>query len=352
MKHRFGPAWLAIRTLRVAFAVSVLIWATAARADENQGRLTRDATVGAAHDVHLKAGQVVQVLKQSGQTVVIMVPLPDGTSGTYQIDATAITVATTSAEAAPSQNSNTASTPAPVQAAPPPPTPVAAPAGPPGYPADFVGGPEFTTTTGKQAAGTASVVKIKTDDQAYIVSARHLLGPEGGFKKQTAAKDVPSFVQSIRIEDFSGGSQDYDVTGLLVPSKRVKPVGGGPVDDMAIFRLHDTGAQSQALPLAEKIPTVGSQLWVIARVSGGVPDGQVLQSGKVQSDHPWIEIQFDNDEIITAGASGAPVLNSSGEVVGVYSGHSNENGHVMGFIIPSALIIEVIKKADHSALEK
>ena len=71
----------------------------------------------------------------------------------------------------------------------------------PACPQDVVGGPEFVTTSGRQGAGTASIVK--NNSKNYILSARHLLGPDGGFKVQTAAKDVPSFVHRIIFKSFS-----------------------------------------------------------------------------------------------------------------------------------------------------
>ena len=60
--------------------------------DVENGRLTRDLTVGPSHDIQLKTEQVVQVLKHSGQTVVIMVQLPDGSNGVYQVDAAAVEI--------------------------------------------------------------------------------------------------------------------------------------------------------------------------------------------------------------------------------------------------------------------
>ncbi len=172
----------------------------------------------------------------------------------------------------------------------------------------------------------------------------------GGFKTQTPAKDVPQFVKNIAIKSFSGGIKRYDVTGLLVQSNRLKADGGDPIDDMSIYKNHDTMAQSQAVALATEIPAVGTSVWVVAHVRGGVPNGQIMQSGKVRWNSKWLIIQFDNDGIITAGASGAPVLNAAGEVVGVYSGHSQQDGHVLGFIIPSPMIVKVIKEKGVSPL--
>ena len=215
----------------------------------------------------------------------------------------------------------------------------------PTYPHDFVGCPEFTTTAGKQSAGTASVIKLSDGFQSYIVSARHLLGPEGGFAKQADAKDVPTFVQSIKIQGFTGGSRSYSVDGLLVPATQLEPIGGTPIDDLAIYQLKDSSPQDQAAPLAAKPPAVGETVWVVAEVRGGVPQGEIMHSAKVLDGDGWLRLQFDNDKIITNGASGAPVLNAAGEVVGVYSGHSEKDGHKIAFVIPAALILSVIQKS-------
>lgn len=210
-------------------------------------------------------------------------------------------------------------------------------------PQDVVGGPEFVTTSGRQSAGTASIVKYNSG--IYILSARHLLGPDGGFKVQTAAKDLPSFVRRIVFRSFAHASHDYSVTPLLVPTKSDTPFTSDPLGDLAIYDLKGTSIQGQPLTLAENLPAVGDKVWVAAHVRGGVPAGEVMHSAKVtwSREGNWLWFQFDNDNIITAGASGAPVLNSAGEVVGVYSGHSKKDGHMLGDAVPSPMIIAIIK---------
>jgi len=317
------------------------------------GKLNHDMIVGAAHDIPLKAGQAVQVMGQSGGKVVIMVTLADGSNGVFQVGAADVTL-TPAAPAPPPPATAPMPTPAPASpmatapASPPPApsTPAPAPTGPPTWPDDFVGGEEVEATTGTNAAGTASVVHLKGQTQSYIVSARHLLGPMGGFPTQTAAKDVPSVVKTITIDAFSGGHRHYDVTGLLVPANHLKADGGDPVDDMAVYLNHDNSPQDQALPLADHLPAENDPVWVIAHVRGGVPEGQVIQPGKfIELKDGWIIFQFDNDNIISNGASGAPVLDAQGEVIGVYSGHSTNDGHKFGWVIPATMIANIIQQA-------
>lgn len=87
------PSWTLEmrRTLAAAFTcIAILLSSMHAGADEEKGRMTQDLTVGSTHDVQLKRGEVVQVLKHSGQSVVIMAPSSDGSSGIYQIDSGAV----------------------------------------------------------------------------------------------------------------------------------------------------------------------------------------------------------------------------------------------------------------------
>ncbi|MGA8705530.1 MAG: trypsin-like peptidase domain-containing protein [Steroidobacteraceae bacterium] len=225
----------------------------------------------------------------------------------------------------------------------------ATPAAAPTFPDAFAGEPEFNTTGGRGSAGSAGVVKLKDGTSSYIVSARHLLGPEGAFDGQGAAKDVAAFVKSIRITSFfSGSARNYHVAGLLVPATRLETHSSEPLDDLTIYLIKDHLAQGPVVPLADRVPAQRTQIWLVATVRGGVPDGQIMQSGRVASNGAWpkwLIFQFDNDRIVPGGASGAPVVNAAGEVVGVYSGHRTEQGHVLGFAIPAPLIATAIRTA-------
>lgn len=106
----------------------------------------------------------------------------------------------------------------------------------PTLPEAIAGIPEFNTTGGRASTGSAGFVKLKDGRQSYIISARHLLGPEGAFDGQVAANDVPAFVRSIRITSFFSGSvRNYHVAGLLFPATRLETHSGEPLDDLDIM---------------------------------------------------------------------------------------------------------------------
>jgi hypothetical protein len=314
-----------------AFVTLLALAASTARADMAEGKLTQDLTVGANNDIPLKTGQVVQIMNQKSAKTVIMVPLADGSNGIFQIDSAKI-------------QSVPAGTPLGMPAPPKPPPP---PPGstPPSYPAGFAGVPTFQTTQGNHGAGVASLVKLSSGDQAYILTARQLLGPHGGFDAQIAAADVTAVVHDVQLAPFAGGNALYAVTGLAVHTSRLQADNGKPVDDLAILKLQDATAQAQAVPLADQAPAVGDVVWVIAKLHA--PTDQLAHRGQITAIGKWTEMQFDDDNILTAGSTGAPVLNSAGQVVGILSTTVSGGGNMRAEIIPASVIVQAIPKQKH-----
>ncbi len=211
----------------------------------------------------------------------------------------------------------------------------------PKFPRGFAGSPEFSTTEGRQSAGTAFLAKIPGGKKAYLLTVRHLLGPDGGFKELTPQEKVPSFVKSIRLKALgSNAGKNFQVKGLTVPPETDSKE---PLFDLAIFEVAGT-FPSDAAELAAEKPALGEAVWVIAGVRGGVPKGQFVHPAKViENGDRWLVCEFDNPDIVTNGASGAPVLNAAGQVVGIYSGHGVNAGKVTAFAIPTPMILQVIQ---------
>jgi hypothetical protein len=209
----------------------------------------------------------------------------------------------------------------------------------PQFPKGFVGSPTFRTTAGTQAAGTAFLARRAGDDRVFILTVHHLLGPDGGFKELVPHEQVPAFVLGIQLDELFGNSTPYEVKGCFVPS-------AGNLDDplfeLAVFKTSGVMADSAPV-LADVLPAEGDPVWVIAHVRGGVPAGELVhRAHAIKSAGPWFWCEFDNPNIITNGASGAPVLNAEGQVVGIYRGHQENAGHKYAMIIPSTLIIDTL----------
>jgi S1-C subfamily serine protease len=219
----------------------------------------------------------------------------------------------------------------------------AKPAGPvtvPDFPKRFVGIPEFHTRRGTQSAGTAFLARRPNDPQVYILTVHHLLGPDGGFAELIPHDQVPTFVLGIRIDELFGQPTWHDVAGCNVP-----PGGDpdGPLADLAAFKISGV-ADNQAPVLAVALPAIGDNVWVIAHVRGGVPEGMFIHHARVtEVGGQWLVCEFENPQIVTNGASGAPVINAGGQIVGIYRGHADENGRKYAFIIPSPLILKALQ---------
>jgi hypothetical protein len=207
------------------------------------------------------------------------------------------------------------------------------------FPRRFVGIPEFRTTKGTHSAGTAFLARRAGDAQVFILTVHHLLGPEGGFAEPASHGQVPSLVLGIRLNELFGGAADYAVKGCVVP-QGADP--DGPLDDLAVFKV--TGAAAQEAPaLAPDRPAIGATVWVVAHVRGGVPDGEFIHRAHVtRNSEPWLWCEFENSQIITTGAGGAPVIDAAGRIVGIYSGHADEDGHKYAYLIPSTLILKTL----------
>jgi hypothetical protein len=237
--------------------------------------------------------------------------------------------------------------PAPGEAATPSPEPPAAPRPPPApsdspvptFPKFFVGTPEFLTLAGARQAGTAFFAKRAGDTQVYIMTVHHLLGPMGGFDTQVTHGQVPRFVQGILFHELFGTTVRFDVAGCVVPSDGTR---SDPRFELAVFKPA-LASPDLAAVLARTLPRPGEPVWILAQVRGGVPDGELIHRARAQGlDRGWFYCEFENPNIVTAGASGAPVLNSAGEVVGIYEGHIDDNGHKIATIIPSTLILDTL----------
>jgi hypothetical protein len=208
------------------------------------------------------------------------------------------------------------------------------------FPKTFVGKPEFTTKAGVRSPGTACLATFENNPQIYLLTVRHLLGPAGGFPQLIPPDQMPLFVSSIRLLYlFAPGSKSYRVEALKVPeTSDVK----APFFNVAIFKA--IGAfKSDTVAVTTDKPAKGETVWVISRVRASNSKEKDIHPAKVANDEArWLICELDDPSIVPNGASGAPVLNASGKIVGIYCTHSNRDGKVFAYVIPSALLAEVV----------
>jgi hypothetical protein len=98
---------------------------------------------------------------------------------------------------------------------------------------------------------------------------------------------------------------------------------------MAAFPVMSVPAH--VLELAHSVPSVGDSVWLVAQVrSGAAPDVLLHKAIVVSSDRTFLRFAYDNGALNLRATSGAPVVNSAGQVVGINFGGQQEGHWLVG----------------------
>ncbi len=170
------------------------------------------------------------------------------------------------------------------------------------------------------------------DDEGHIVTNYHVVRPRSGFINPDAI--------AIVVETFEGDRFEAEY------------IGGDPVSDIAIIKIDAPAGTSAPLPLGDSADLRPG----MATIALGHPFGinqafsmtQGIVSGlarEIQADISTIPVPavIQTDADMNPGNSGGPLLNSSGEVIGVNTqirSTSNSNSGV-GFATPVNLVRRV-----------
>ena len=156
------------------------------------------------------------------------------------------------------------------------------------------------------------------------------------------------------------GAQEVTVQLGTDGTQRTAQVVGGDADqDLAVLKVDTGGGELAPLRLSTSAVSVGDTVYAI-----GSPFGlsQTFTSGIVSGigrdieapDGATISNVIQTDAAINPGNSGGPLLNASGEVVGVNSQIASQGGgnDGIGFAIPSATVQSLLESGsgpDHGA---
>lgn len=172
--------------------------------------------------------------------------------------------------------------------------------------------PSFKSESFNFKAGTAFVVNF--EEQYLLLTAHHLFGSEGGLKK-------PYTGEELRNSKVSVSAKSFDTDELVLASGNNIAIkgaqaykSGGTANDLAVFSV----AESKALVLAKKMPQIGDAVFMACHLKPKKMGQPTLHSAKVVAvTHDYIEYKFDSKMSKSNAISGAPVLNTAGEVVGM-----------------------------------
>jgi hypothetical protein len=204
--------------------------------------------------------------------------------------------------------------------------------------AGFAGTPIFETRAGSLSAGTAFLIRFKGETDVLLVTAQHIFGPAGGLKQDVPRGKMAEFIRKATLRDLVKDiSQTTKATPLAIPEDI----------DAAVFRTA-LGAKAKPHPLAKENPKTDDVIWLVAALEGQDKNKILHRGTVVEATEAVIKCKFDDGNLVTHGASGAPYLNASGEVVGLHTGSFKNPGNVAGAV----LLVETIAKAIQVALGK
>ncbi|MFY0539447.1 DUF4240 domain-containing protein [Nannocystis pusilla] len=174
--------------------------------------------------------------------------------------------------------------------------------------------PEFVTVTGPFAAGSAFPLAFPELGRDLLVSCQHLFGPAGGLSRDVPGELMDRFVDSVKLTDpFDGAPTGVAGRSLAIPGA----TGDDPTLDLCAFALPDRHGLS-LLRLAARNPIPGDVVFLAGSVRAGAPRTKRLHRAvKVADDRGLGVVAFDRPNLVLGGTSGAPLLSSQGEVVGL-----------------------------------
>jgi hypothetical protein len=179
--------------------------------------------------------------------------------------------------------------------------------------------PKITLRSGQAyEAGTAVAVRLQPGGKPILITALHLFGPAGGtLEKDTPPAELEKVVRGLVLTPMGGSKPAAAARGALRKSgPGVTEENRDVSSDLAAFTLLPN-SRVNALNLAREKPQLGEWVWLVGDEFQHQPQAQRLfpaqvgpgndRSGTVRFPKP-VELQ---------GFSGAPLVNSKQEVIGI-----------------------------------
>lgn len=194
------------------------------------------------------------------------------------------------------------------------------------YVRDCLFAPTFTLKDGRRvAAGKAWCARLR-NGQIVLVSALHLLGPAGGLDTQVPAARVSAVVDEVDLTSITDGNSAGRATVALSKSGDVRD-GDDCSGDVIFFRAPPAISASRAFQIAEQPAAVGQRCWFYTCLANESTP-QSYPGTVVESSVQQMEVRLDR-RVVTRATSGSPILDQTGNVIGMLSGHYEQSGDLI-----------------------
>ena len=184
----------------------------------------------------------------------------------------------------------------------------------------------------------------RADGRRLFVSAHHLIGTSGGFDRDYEWNEIPAAVDRIVARSVNDPARAFTaMEPLLIEGATGLNDETFALDLMAFKVVGDPkGNASAGLQWAKRQPEIGERVWLFSPVSGS--DKLLHQACVLDIEDSGIAYMFD-DPIKLQATSGAPVLNSDGDVLAMNLGGVVEGGRTIGFGNPAHAMLAHLTRA-------
>jgi S1-C subfamily serine protease len=184
-----------------------------------------------------------------------------------------------------------------------------------------------------EAAGTGIIVS----DSGYIVTNRHVV--DSGTTKVSITLSDGTTLDDVSVVGRTSDSDSLDIAILKVNDTKGKTLKAATLGD------------SSKLSVGDKVVAIGNALGRFQNsVTAGIVSGygRSIEAGdETGSDTEVLQNLIQTDAAINSGNSGGPLVNMSGEVIGINTAVASGSAQSIGFAIPindvTGLINSVIK---------
>jgi hypothetical protein len=191
------------------------------------------------------------------------------------------------------------------------------------------------------SAGTAFAVELEEESVSLVLTAYHLFGESGGLDEQIPASVLPDVFEKVVFTDAYNDSECGECEKIL----KIEDADTYPeVNKDIVAFYYGENLNANRLKLSSKLPKKGETVWLAAPTILSVEPR--LHKAKVKSaSNKMLVFEYEEKDIELTATSGAPILNSKGEVVGLNAAGGEQNGKKIGVANPCTGMAKMIKKA-------
>jgi len=210
---------------------------------------------------------------------------------------------------------------------------------PPVVPNGFVVRPEFSTGRTSFVGSYGCVVGGR---RTLVLTCLHVMsslmqnrGIDASAKNAAyTGRELPAVLKGVNLYDVFAANWMMAPLGragsmlrlLDARTKEPEPLSNR---DLAAFIVDDPSLLSP-LPLAPRVPRVGDPIWLAVKSDGGLPQRTIMATVVEHTERTLIFRYVHDGRDIPRFASGAPLLDRAGEVVGINVGLGRFDGRTFG----------------------